>query len=99
VLTKAGSNARASNRSGLPSHYRQILGLIRSAIGENEIHVAMRSYPRQQIDCWLDELDTLGFISPTSTVRRCESRSIKDLSSEVGTTFGRSAVLEVAPGV
>lgn len=63
VLTIAGSKARASRRSGLPAHYRQILELIRSAINDDEIHLALRSHPRQQIDDWLDELDTLGFVT------------------------------------
>jgi|SoiMethySBSTD1v2_1073268.scaffolds.fasta_scaffold1988264_1 hypothetical protein len=63
VLTKAGSKARASRRSGLPTHYRQILELIRSAINEDEIHSALQSHPSRQVDNWLDELDTLGFIA------------------------------------
>lgn len=63
VLTKAGSKARTSRRSGLPAHYRQILGLIRSAINADEIHLAMQPHSPQQVDGWLDELDTLGFIS------------------------------------
>ena len=62
VLTKAGSKARTSRRSGLPAHYRQILGLIRSAINADEIHLAMQAHSPQQVDGWLDELDTLGFI-------------------------------------
>jgi hypothetical protein len=63
VLTKAGSKARASRRSGLPKHYRQILELIRSVIHEDEIHSALPSLPPRQVDDWLDELDTLGFIA------------------------------------
>ncbi|MGH8690626.1 MAG: hypothetical protein ACREUS_06315 [Burkholderiales bacterium] len=63
VLTKAGSKACSSRRSGLPAHYRQILGLIRSATGDDEIHAAMRPHPPEQVDSWLDELDTLGFIA------------------------------------
>ena len=63
VLTKAGSKARASRRSGLPTHYREILELIRSAINDDEIHSALQSHPSRQVDNWLDELDTLGFIA------------------------------------
>jgi hypothetical protein len=63
VLTKAGSKARTSRKSGLPAHYRQILGLIRSAIDAAEIHLAMQAHSPQQVDGWLDELDTLGFVS------------------------------------
>jgi hypothetical protein len=63
VLTKAGSKARASRRSGLPTHYRQILELICSVINDDEIHSALQSHPSRQVDDWLDELDTLGFIS------------------------------------
>jgi hypothetical protein len=66
VLTKAGAKARASRTSGLPPHYRQILELIQSAISDDQVHRAMRSYPRQQLDDWLDELDTLGFIALAS---------------------------------
>jgi hypothetical protein len=64
VLTKAGSKARVSRRSGLPAHYRQILSLIRPTKHSDEIHLAMCStYAREQVESWLDELDTLGFIS------------------------------------
>jgi hypothetical protein len=63
VVTKAGSKARTSRRSGLPAHYRQILALIRSAIDAEQIHLAMQPHPRGEVDGWLDELDTLGFIS------------------------------------
>jgi hypothetical protein len=63
VLTKAGSKARTSRRSGLPDHYRQILGLIRSAISADVVHLALQPHSAQQVDGWLDELDTLGFIS------------------------------------
>jgi hypothetical protein len=64
VLTKAGSKARVSRRSGLPAHYRQILALIRPTQHSDEIHLAMCStYAREQVQSWLDELDTLGFIS------------------------------------
>jgi hypothetical protein len=64
VLTKAGSQARVSRHSGLPAHYRQILGLIHSAIHADEIHSALCArYQREQVESWLDELDTLGFIS------------------------------------
>ena len=63
ILTKAGSKILASRRSGLPAHYRQILELVRSAMNADEIHLALRPLPPQQIDGWLDELDTLGFIS------------------------------------
>jgi hypothetical protein len=66
VLTQAGARAWASRGSGLPAHYRQILGMVRSAIQADAIHVAMQSHPPSQVDDWLDELDTLGFISPTS---------------------------------
>lgn len=63
VLTKAGSKARTSRRSGLPAHYWQILGLFQSAIDADEIHLAMQPHSREEVDGWLDELDTLGFIS------------------------------------
>ena len=64
VVTKAGSKARVSRRSGLPAHYRQILGLIRPTKPVDEIHLAMCSiYAREQVESWLDELDTLGFIT------------------------------------
>jgi hypothetical protein len=66
VLTEAGSKARASRGSGLPPHYRQILELIRSAIDDAQIHRALRSHAPQQVDDWLDELDTLGFIALAS---------------------------------
>jgi hypothetical protein len=63
VLTEAGSRAWESPRSGLPAHYRQILGLIRSSNTADEIHLGMPAHSRQQLDCWLDELDTLGFVA------------------------------------
>jgi len=63
LLTEAGSRAWKSPRSGLPAHYRQILGLIRSNSTADEIHLAMPAHSRQQLDYWLDELDTLGFVT------------------------------------
>ena len=63
VLTEAGSRAWESPRSGLPAHYRQILGLIRSNASAEEIHLGMPSHSAWQLDSWLDELDTLGFVT------------------------------------
>jgi hypothetical protein len=63
LLTEAGSRAWNSPRSGLPAHYRQILGLIRSKTNADEIHLAMPAHSRQQLEYWLDELDTLGFVT------------------------------------
>jgi hypothetical protein len=63
VLTEEGSRAWESPRSGLPAHYRQILGLIRSKTNAEEIHLGMPAHSRQELDHWLDELDTLGFIT------------------------------------
>jgi hypothetical protein len=63
VLTEEGSRAWESPRSGLPAHYRQILGLIRSKTKADEIHLGMPGHSRRQLDYWLDELDTLGFVS------------------------------------
>jgi hypothetical protein len=63
LLTEAGSRAWESPRSGLPAHYRQILGLIQTETDAEEIHVGMRSHSQRQINDWLDELDTLGFVA------------------------------------
>ena len=82
VLTKAGSKARVSRHSGLPAHYRQILALIRPMKPVDEIHLAMCStYAREQVESWIDELDTLV----RSLVTRLEAaeRELKELKQTV----------------
>ena len=75
LLTEAGSRAWQSPRSGLPAHYRQILGLIQSETDADEIHVGMQSHSRRQINDWLDELDTLGFVALVPVESRRKQRS------------------------
>jgi hypothetical protein len=78
LLTEAGSRAWESPRSGLPAHYRQILGLVQSETDADEIHVSMRSHSHRQINDWLDELDTLGFVTLVPVEpRRSQRRAMR----------------------
>jgi len=64
LRTKEGRRAWASPRSGLPDHYRQILGLMtREEIDAAKVLAGMRPHSERQILDWLEELDTLGFIT------------------------------------
>ena len=61
--TEAGVKAWACADSGLPKHYRQILGQICGPTDIESIRAAIGSgYSDVEIFTWLDELDTLGFI-------------------------------------
>lgn len=61
--TDAGLRAYESQKSGLPSHHRSILGLIEGDTHSQLIRAILRRrYPEKQVlDC-LDELQTLGFL-------------------------------------
>lgn len=60
--TQTGFKAWESPNSGLPSHYRHILGLIRSGTHVDAIRNDMQEYSDKEVLGWLDELDTLGFV-------------------------------------
>jgi hypothetical protein len=60
--THAGSRAWACAASGLPAHYRRILGAIHAPSAVASIHHAVKPCSESQLLSWLDELDTLGFI-------------------------------------
>jgi hypothetical protein len=74
VVTEAGCRAWENPASGLPSHYRRILGLIQSRSDPDEICGGMRSHSRRQISDWLDELDTLGFVALAPVESRPKQR-------------------------
>lgn len=77
LLTEAGSRVWESPWSGLPAHYRQILGLVQSETDADEIHVGMQSHSRRQINDWLDELDTLGFVTWVPVEPRHKQRATR----------------------
>ena len=62
VRTAAGQKAWKSPASGLPAHYRQIIGLIAAKTSCEEIFKKMDGHSTRQVQSWLDELQTLGFI-------------------------------------
>ena len=62
-FTDTGLKAWTSKDSGLPMHYRQILGVVRNPALVAEICDGARNYPRKEVLRWLDELDTLGFLA------------------------------------
>lgn len=64
VRTAAGERAWKSPASGLPVHYRQIIGLVAAKTSREEIFKKMACHSTRQVQSWLDELQTLGFIEP-----------------------------------
>jgi SOS-response transcriptional repressor LexA len=62
VRTAAGQRAWKSPGSGLPAHYRQIISLIGAKTSREEICKGMGCHSTRQVQSWLDELQTLGFI-------------------------------------
>ena len=61
--TTQGQRAWESASSGLPAHYRRIMDLIGEAeLSVDRIFAGMKKYAPRQVQDWLDELETLGFI-------------------------------------
>jgi hypothetical protein len=60
--TVSGHRAWASPTSGLPTQYRQIIGLIHHATSAESVCNAMQAHPARQVQAWLDELETLCFL-------------------------------------
>lgn len=63
--TAAGQRAWECPASGLPAHYRQIISLIAAKTSREEIFKEMAWHSTRQVQSWLDELQTLGFIALT----------------------------------
>lgn len=60
--TAQGQRAWESTASGLPAHYRRIIGLIGEQASAEKIYAGMQAYAIRQVQDWLDELETLGFL-------------------------------------
>ena len=60
--TAQGQRAWESATSGLPAHYRRIIGLIGAQSPADKVFAGMQAYALRQVQDWLDELETLGFI-------------------------------------
>jgi hypothetical protein len=60
--TAQGHRAWESAASGLPAHYRRIIGLIGAEASAEKIYAGMQAYAIRQVQDWLDELETLGFV-------------------------------------
>ena len=60
--THAGLRAWACADSGLPAHYRRVLGAIHAPTNVAAIGAAVSASSERELLGWLDELDTLGFI-------------------------------------
>ena len=60
--TETGRKAWESPHSGLPSGYRRILGLIHGVAYSEEVLRSMQDCAVRQVQDWLDELETLGFL-------------------------------------
>jgi hypothetical protein len=60
--THAGLRAWACTDSGLPAHYRMLLGAIHGPNDVAAIRSAVSGCSDRELLAWLDELDTLGFI-------------------------------------
>ena len=61
-LTHAGLFALRCADSGLPAHYRMILGAIQGPSDVSAIRAAAGGFDERDLFAWLDELDTLGFV-------------------------------------
>ena len=61
--TAQGQRAWESTSSGLPAHYRRIMDLIgKGELSVERIFAGMKKHAPRQVQDWLDELETLGFI-------------------------------------
>lgn len=60
--THAGLRAWICADSGLPPHYRRILGAMHCPVTLHVLRTAVGPCSARQLAAWLDELDTLGFI-------------------------------------
>jgi hypothetical protein len=54
--------AWSSAQSGLPEHFRRILDLMRGAPDSAQLCSGMRGHTEEQVQDWLDQLETLGFV-------------------------------------
>jgi hypothetical protein len=79
--TEAGLRAWACSASGLPRHYRTILGIIEGPTPVESIRAGIREHSEKDLFAWLDELDTLGFIetahSAVATNAQLADRSVR----------------------
>jgi len=60
--THAGLRVWACADSGLPAHYRKVLGAIHAPTSVAAIRAAVGASSDRELFGWLEELDTLGFI-------------------------------------
>lgn len=60
--THAGVRAWASAASGLPAHYRAILGALQAPAAADELSRALGAGNERELRACLAELETLGFI-------------------------------------
>jgi hypothetical protein len=60
--THAGSRAWACADSGLPAHYRRILGAMHGPTSSEQLRKMLGESSEKQLAAWLDELYTLGFV-------------------------------------
>jgi predicted hotdog family 3-hydroxylacyl-ACP dehydratase len=59
--TQAGCTAWACADSGLPAHYRRILGAMQAPTGIEALAKAVGVHGADLL-AWLEQLDTLGFV-------------------------------------
>ena len=60
-LTAAGVKALKSKRS-VPVWYRAVLRLVDDETPSASIIAGMSAYPRRQVQAWIEQLETLGFL-------------------------------------
>jgi hypothetical protein len=60
--THAGLRAWACADSGLPAHYRRILAALHGPATVEHLMKAIGCASESELQAWLDELDTLGFV-------------------------------------
>ena len=60
--TKSGQRAWECRDSGLPAGYRRILDLAAAPASPANVSEALGEFSTRQVEDWIDELETLGFI-------------------------------------
>jgi hypothetical protein len=73
--THAGLQAWICADSGLPPHYRRILGAMQCPVTVEALRRALGACSTRQLAAWLDELETLGFIETGSAAAACYGKA------------------------
>jgi hypothetical protein len=70
--TEASLEAQASDKSGLSFLHRRIIGLIHGDTHFSVIRAGMGACLENQVAAWLQQLETLGFVTSHSAGAECD---------------------------